>query len=94
MTIWTKDPNDVLWFQFNWSQFLATGETISTATVTPSGSITVVSSNVSGGNLVNVNVSGGVASATSAPSLAIRIVTSAGNTYYAQKQIQVLERFV
>jgi hypothetical protein len=89
-TIWTKDSSDVLWFQFDWTAFLAAGETITTATVTAT-SVTVISSNISAGNLkVNANVSGGTTDAA----VLCRITTSLGNTFYAHKTIYVRERDV
>lgn len=88
--IWTKDPADSTWFQFIWANFLPAGETITTATVTSSPSITILSSNVAGGTVVNVNVSGGSTNAT----LSCSIQTSQGNTFTSHKTIHVTERVV
>jgi hypothetical protein len=89
--IWTKDPADVSWFQFDWSQFLAAGDTITAQTVTANtgSSLEVVASNVDGSGVrVNVKVSGG----TVAASLTCLIETSEGDTFQATKTIYVRER--
>jgi hypothetical protein len=56
--IFTKDPDAVLDFAFDWSSWLATGETISSHTVTVETGITKDSDSESSG-VVTVWLSGG-----------------------------------
>lgn len=55
-----KSPSAVLKYKFDWSDWLASGETISTRTVTPEEGITVDSSSITDTNTsVTVTLSGG-----------------------------------
>lgn len=57
-----KDPNAVLDYKFDWSDWLAAGETISTRTITAGSGITVDSSSITDTNTsVTVWLSGGTA---------------------------------
>jgi hypothetical protein len=60
--VFTKDPDAVLKYKFDWSDWLASGETISTHTITPEAGITVDSSSITDTNTsVTVTLSGGTA---------------------------------
>jgi len=72
-----KDPDEVVDYQFDWSLVLASGETVTTSTVTKTGSITKDSDSQSSG-VVTVWVSGGTEGELC--TLASKIVTSAGRT--------------
>lgn len=79
--IFTKDPNAVLDYAFDWSSWLATSETVSSFVVTVQSGITegtgaYASSESSG--VVTVWLSGGTEGTTY--SVACKIVTSAGRT--------------
>jgi hypothetical protein len=54
-----KDPVAVLPYSFSWANWLATGETISTATVTVPDGITLFSEPVIDGGTVSFYLSGG-----------------------------------
>ncbi len=54
-----KDPLDVLPYQFNWANFLAAGETITSATITVPTGITLFLPAVVNGPIVNFYLSGG-----------------------------------
>jgi hypothetical protein len=57
-----KSPGAVLKYKFDWSDWLASGETISTKTVTPETGITVDSSSITDTSTsVTVTLSGGTA---------------------------------
>lgn len=98
----TKDPNAVLDFKFDWkpltngtpggeSDWLATGETISSKTITASSGITVDSSSLTDTNTsVTVWLSGGTAGATY--TVACKIVTNAGRTDERSIEIKVEQR--
>ena len=81
-----KDPQAVLDYKFDWNaadrdgnKWLATGETISTRTVTVAGGITKDSDSITdSGKSVTVWLSGGTAG--SAYLITCQIVTSAGRT--------------
>ena len=74
----TKDPDAVLDYAFDWAtNWLATGETISSETVTASTGLTVVSTTENAGT-VTTWLSGGTAS--TAYTVTCQIVTSAGRT--------------
>lgn len=74
-----KDPSAVLDYKFDWSDWLASGETISTKTVTPENGITVDSSSITDTNAsVTVWLSGGTAG--NVYDVACRITTSASRT--------------
>ena len=93
MALYIKDPNAVLDFAFNWndstSPWLATGETISSHTVTVETGITKDSDSEAAGK-VTVWLSGGTAG--NWYTVACRIVTSAGRTDERTMRIQVVQR--
>lgn len=74
-----KDPAAVLDYKFDWSDWLESGETISTRTVTAESGITVDSSSITDTNTsVTVWLSGGTAGVNY--DVTCRIVTSASRT--------------
>ena len=95
-----KDPNAVLDYVFDWaastngtgdSNWLATGETISTITITATTGITVASSSITDTNTsATVWLSGGTAGATY--SVACKIATSASRTDERTISIEVVNR--
>ena len=86
---YTKDPEAVLDYAFDWSSWLADGETITTPTVTAETGLTLDSSSESGG-VVTAWVSGGTAGNNY--SLECKIVTSAGRTDERRISLLVRER--
>jgi hypothetical protein len=76
-TSFIKDPSDVLDYTFDWTDFLATGETISSYTVTPDTGLTKDSDSQASG-VITYWVSGGTAD--SLYNVVCKIVTSAGRT--------------
>ena len=83
-----KDPEAVLDYAFDWSSWLASGETISTETLTGSG-VTVDSSSESDG-VVTAWISGGTAGQTA--TVACKIVTSASRTDERTIKLKIQER--
>lgn len=85
---WSKDPDEVLSYKFDWapstngsgdSDWLASGETISSTTITATSGITVDSSSITDANTtVTVTLSGGTAG--SVYLITCEIVTSEGQT--------------
>ncbi len=84
-----KDPSAVLDYVFDWTEWLATGETITDHTITADTGITVDSSTESGGK-VTVWLSGGTAGINY--KVACKITTSAGRTDERTIWIKVVER--
>jgi len=84
-----KDPSAVLDYVFNWTEWLATGETITDHTITADTGITVDSSTESDGK-VTVWLSGGTAGINY--KVACLITTSAGRTDERTIWIKVVER--
>ena len=84
-----KDPSAVLDYVFDWTEWLATGETITVHTITADTGITVDSSTESGGK-VTVWLSGGTAGINY--KVACKITTSAGRTDERTIWIKVVER--
>jgi len=72
-----KDPSAVLDYAFDWTEWLATGETITDHTITADTGITVDSSTEDAGK-VTVWLSGGTAGINY--KVACKITTSAGRT--------------
>lgn len=71
-----KDPEDIDDFTIDWSNVIASGETISTATATVvGGEVTAASPSISG-SLTTTRLSGGTAGIIA--SVRVRIVTSTG----------------
>ena len=85
----TKDPDAVLDFAFDWSSWLATSETISSHTVTVEAGITLDSDSESSG-IVTAWLSGGTANTVY--DVACKIVTSASRTDERTIKIKVLQR--
>jgi len=77
--VFSKDPNATLDFGFDWSQWLATGESISSYTITVSGSTTLtkISDTNTSGSVI-VWLSGGTSG--SRYEVACLITTSANRT--------------
>ena len=84
-----KDPSAVLDYVFDWTEWLATGETITDHTITADTGITVDSSTESDGK-VTVWLSGGTAGINY--KVACLITTSAGRTDERTLWIKVKER--
>ena len=84
-----KDPSAVLDYVFDWTEWLATGETITDHTITADTGITVDSSAESDGK-VTVWLSGGTAGINY--KVACKITTSAGRTDERTIWIKVVER--
>ena len=85
----TKDPSAVLDYVFDWTEWLATGETITDHTITADTGITVDSSTESDGK-VTVWLSGGTAGINY--KVACLVTTSAGRTDERTIWIKVVER--
>ena len=87
----TKDPDAVLDYRFDWSDWLETGDTIATRTITASTGITVDSSSITDSSTsVTVWLSGGTVGATY--DIACLVVTSASRTDERTVSVRVLER--
>ena len=84
-----KDPSAVLDYMFDWTEWLATGETIADHTITADTGITVDSSTEDTGK-VTVWLSGGTAGINY--KVACLITTSAGRTDERTIWIKVVER--
>lgn len=84
-----KDPSAVLDYVFDWTEWLATGETITDHTITADTGITVDSSAKSDGK-VTVWLSGGTAGKNY--KVACKITTSAGRTDERTLWIRVVDR--
>ncbi len=85
----TKGPDAVLDYPFDWNTWLATGETISSHTVTVDTGLTKDSDSESGG-IVTVWLSGGTAGTNY--NVACKIVTSSSRTEERSMTIMVRER--
>lgn len=86
---YSKDPSAVLDYVFDWTEWLATGETITDHTITADTGITVDSSTELDGK-VTVWLSGGTAGINY--KVACLITTSAGRTDERTIWIKVVER--
>ena len=84
-----KDPSAVLDYVFDWTEWLATGETITDHTITADTGITVDSSTESDGK-VTVWLSGGTAGINY--KVACLVETSAGRTDERTLWIRVVDR--
>ena len=56
-----KDPESVLLYTFDWTEWLDTGDTLSTHTITAQTGITVDSDAIAANTKVNITLSGGTA---------------------------------
>jgi hypothetical protein len=86
---WLKDPEAVLDWRFDWSSWLADGETISTSTMTVSAGL-VLDSDGHSATSTTAWLSGGTAGAVY--SVANRIVTSSARTDERTITIRVTNR--
>ena len=84
-----KDPSAVLDYVFDWTEWLATGETITDHTITADTGITVDSSTESDGK-VTVWLSGGTVGGNY--KVACLVTTSAGRTDERTMWIKVADR--
>lgn len=84
-----KDPDDVLDYQIDWSDWLPTGDTISTSTWTADTGITVDSESETT-TVATVWLSGGTVGNTY--SVRNRIVTTGGRTKDKTIRIRVVEQ--
>jgi len=84
-----KDPDAVLDYMFDWTEWLATGETITDHTITADTGITVETDSEASGK-VTVWLSGGTAGINY--KVACLITTSAGRTDERTIWIKVVER--
>lgn len=89
MSIWVKDPEAVVDFAFDWSTWLASGDTIDTFTVTVPSGITLDSSSEASG-VVTAWISGGTAGTTYI--VECKIVTTQGRTDERSRPLDVFER--
>ena len=87
--LFVKDPDAVLDYAFDWSDWLATGETISSHTITTETGLTKDSDSESSG-VVTVWLSGGTAGEDY--DVACKIVTSASRTDERTMTIRVKNR--
>jgi len=88
-TFFIKDPDATLDFAFDWSAWLATGETIADHTITAQAGITVESSSEAAG-VVTVWLSGGTA--VTVYTVACEVTTSAGRVDERTISVQVVQR--
>lgn len=87
----TKDPDAVLDYKFDWSDWLATNETISSQTTTASTGLTVDSSSITDANKsVTVWLSSGTVGNTY--TVRSRITTSASRTDDRTMQIVIRDK--
>jgi hypothetical protein len=90
-TTFTKDPEAVLDYKFDWSSWLATGETISSKTVTVGSGLTEDSSSITDTNTsVTIWLSGGTTDTDY--SVECKIVTSDSRIDERSITIRVRER--
>lgn len=89
MADFVKDPDEVLDYTVDWSNWLATGETISTSTFTPDAGITK-DSETNGNTAGTVWLSGGTAGESY--SVTNRITTTDSRTAERSFVIDVAER--
>lgn len=89
--IFTKDPDAVLDYKFDWDSWLETGENITSRTITAASGITVDSSSITdSGKSVTVWLSDGTADANY--SVACKVVTTSGRTDERTIYIRVRQR--
>jgi len=86
---YSKDPSAVLDYVFDWTEWLATGESISSYTITADTGITVETDSEASGK-VTVWLSGGTAGINY--KVACKITTSAGRTDERTIWIKVVDR--
>lgn len=89
MRTFVKDPNDVLDYLWDWSDWLATGETIATSQMIPTAGITVDSA-PSTDTTATAWLSGGTAGVNA--QVTNRITTNQGRTRDETILLQIRER--
>lgn len=90
-SIFTKDPDAVLDYKFDWDSWLEAGETITTRTITAASGITVDSSSITdSGKSVTVWLSAGTVGLDY--SVACKVTTSSSRTDERTIHIQVRQR--
>ena len=91
MSEFLKDPNAVLDYKFDWTSWLASGETISSQTTTPSSGLTVDSSSITDtGKSVTVWLSGGTLGNTY--TVVNRVTTSSSRVDDRTMRIKVVDK--
>ena len=88
MNSWpTKDPDEILDYQFNWTDRMAASETITTSNMTRvSGTVTLASNSIAT-PITTVWLSGGAAGEVAI--ITNRIVTNQGRTYEESAKLRV-----
>lgn len=89
MTTYVKDPSATLDYAFDWSSWLASGDSIASATVTADTGLTVASTSVSSSS-VTAWLSGGEAG--SLYRVVCQVTTEGGRTDERTMQIEVTQR--
>lgn len=89
MTAYIKDPQAVLDYAFNWTAWLAAGETITSHTITADPGITVNSHTESGGTVTAWLAGGAVGTVYC---ITCEIVTSGGRTDDRSIEVSVEQR--
>lgn len=89
LSLWVKDPADIAWYQFDWSDFLDAGETITSYTITCDNNLTKLA-DANSATTVSIHVSGGTNNTTSL--VTCIIITSGDNDFKAEKEITIVER--
>ena len=87
---WTKDPDSVLDYQIDWSDWLASGESIATSTWTLSATGITQDSKAKTQTTATIWLSGG--SAASDYDATNRVTTSGGRTVDRTIRVRVRER--
>jgi hypothetical protein len=83
----SKDPNEVLDYQFDWTDRLVTSETITTSTfIVAEGSVTTSNPSILAG-FTTVWIAGGVAGEVN--TITNRIVTNQGRTYDESAKLRI-----
>jgi hypothetical protein len=85
-----KDPDAVLDFLFDWTEWLAVGEAISSHTITVSGTGVAVDSSSENSGIITVWLSGGTAGQVD--DVNCQIVTDAARTDERTMKIRIQER--
>ena len=89
MSLWVKDPADVAWYKFDWSQFLDAGDTIVSATVSVDSNL-VRAASATASTSVSVQLSGGVSGTSSVVTCVV--VTALGSTFETTKAVYIVGR--
>jgi len=90
MQTFLKDPDAILDYAIDWSDWLATSETISSRTVSVESGLIESSTDTESSGVVTMWLSGGTVGTTY--SVACKIVTNAGRTDERTINIKVVER--